>query len=102
MSPDEMDAIAEAVARKLAPRLVTPLRLNRKAMAAALGISPRLLQDMSHREHDPCPHDQLNSVPLYAPQLVAEWCSRQKNKTNRKPAADATAEGNGLRAVAQR
>lgn len=83
----DLDALADAVARKLAPRLTVPIRLTRKAMAQALGISPRLLQAMTNREHDPCPCDHLNTIPLYHPKLVDEWCSRQKKTAGSAPAA---------------
>lgn len=86
MTPAELESLAEAVARKLAPRLVTPIRLNRKAMAAAIGVSTRTLQAWSNRESDPCPSTKIDSIVLYNLPEVSAWLYQQsKTHNSRNP-----------------
>lgn len=85
MSPAEMDAIADAVVKRLGPRLTVPIRLPRKLMAASIGVSARTLQGWSNREADPCPTTRIESIILYDPPLVHDWLSRQTKSPAGRP-----------------
>lgn len=80
MTPAELEAIAEAVARKLAPKLTTPLRLRRKRMASMLDVSSRTLQSWTNQPDNPCPCHCEGTVILYDPAAVEAWLSVNTSK----------------------